>query len=223
MQNGFDINFAEADISHAVVCGENVLQYRLDYYQHDGVHFALFDPLATESVVNCLYYDTHIENTYIQGDFTVDGNLEISKRNGKLPPLTSKLYENGYPFFSGDLTLCGSYIYDGVGDCVLKLDGRFIAAEVTVNGVRTDFAMDFKKDITSLLKKGENRISVHLHSGLRNLLGPHHYAPVPEPIAVSPVTFTMRKAWNGGIAPNYTPVYQSVPFGVDTVQILKTI
>lgn len=220
-QNDFDVNFAEADISDAVKSGENVFLYSIDYYQHDGVHFALFDPLATESLRNCLYYDTHIENVYLKGDFTVNAENVIGERNA-LPPLSSNLAGNGYPFFKGELTLDGTYEYDGNGKREIVLDGRFIAAELRINGVRTDLAMDFKKDVTSLLIPGENYIQITLRSSLRNLFGPHHFAPDPEPIGVSPTTFTLRGTWNGGISPKYTPKYQSVPFGTDRIRMIRT-
>ena len=60
------MNFVEADIGALVKAGENVFVYSLDYFQHDGVHFALFDPLATESLRNCLYFDTAIEAVYLK-------------------------------------------------------------------------------------------------------------------------------------------------------------
>ena len=86
----------------------------MDYYQHDGVHFALFDPMATESVRNCLYYDTNVEQIYLCGDFVVDSNHVIRKREG-LPALSSDNYQNGYPFFKGSVTLEGNYFYEGKG------------------------------------------------------------------------------------------------------------
>ena len=216
----FDINFAEADLTEALVIGENELIYSIDYYQHDGVHFALFDPLATESLRNCLYYDTNLENVYLKGDFTVDAQRVIHRREG-VPPITSALYNHGYPFFKGSLILEGCYHYNGNGNRVLSLDkGRFLVANVTVNGGKTELTLDTKRDITSLLQTGENKIKIELKSSLRNLLGPHHLADNPDPISVSPIHFTMRGTWNGDIPPNYTPNYNSVPFGVDVIEMI---
>ena len=172
--NDFDINFTEADITDAVQEGENVFVYGVDYYQHDGVHFALFDPMATESVRNCLYYDTHIENVYVQGDFIVNQDHTIEKRT-QLPILSSDNYKNGYPFFMGAVTLEGEYEYDGKGTRTIALQGRFIVAQLIINGVKTDVTMDIKKDITSYLKTGKNDIRIILKSSLRNLFGPHHF------------------------------------------------
>ena len=218
--NAFEINFVEADITDALKIGENEIVYSLDYYQHDGVHFALFDPLATESLRNCLYYDTNLENIYIEGDFTVDDARVIHRRTS-LPELSSQNYKKGYPFFKGEITLKGSYFFDGHGERTLSLDkGRFLVAAISVNGVKSDITMDTKKDITSMLKKGDNEIEIVLKSSLRNLFGPHHWAENPEPMSVSPRHFTMRGSWNGGITERYTPVYNSVPFGVDAIEMI---
>ena len=218
--NAFEINFVEADINDALKIGENEIVYSLDYYQHDGVHFALFDPLATESLRNCLYYDTNLENIYIEGDFTVDDARVIHRRTS-LPELSSQNYKKGYPFFKGEITLKGSYFFDGHGERTLSLDkGRFLVAAISVNGVKTDITMDTKKDITPMLKKGDNEIEIVLKASLRNLFGPHHWAENPEPMSVSPRHFTMRGSWNGGITERYTPVYNSVPFGVDAIEMI---
>lgn len=216
----FDINFVTADLSDAVQCGENKLVVSLDYYQHDGVHFALFDPMATESLRNCLYYDTHIENAFVIGDFVLDAQHTVHRRTA-LPALSSQNHQNGYPFFAGKLTLCGSYAYNGIGKRTLSLEkGRFIQAELCINGKTVLLTMDSKRDVTSLLKTGDNQISIVLHASLRNLFGPHHWAPDPEPIGVSPLPFTLRGLWNGGMTPKYTPVYNTVPFGVDAVEMI---
>jgi hypothetical protein len=219
-ENAFDINFTEADISNAVKEGENVFVYGVDYYQHDGVHFALFDPMATESVRNCLYYDTHIENVYIKGDFVVNADHSIEKRTS-LPALSTENYKNGYPFFMGSVTMAGEYDYDGKGGRSLALNGRFIVAELIINGEKTDMTMDIRKDITKYLKTGNNKIEIVLKSSLRNLFGPHHFAPVAEPTGVSPICFTMRGTWGDGESSLYTHVYNSVPFGVEEIQMIS--
>ena len=218
-QSDFDIYFSEADLTDALVTGENVLEYSLDYFQHDGVHFALFDPLATESLRNCLYYDTHIESAFVKGNFTVSADHVLTPRT-ELPAMNSDMYKNGYPFFNGTLTLKGDVDYDGKGRRVLSLGGRFIAGEIVINGQSVNLSMDFKRDVTDLLKVGKNEITLLINSSLRNLFGPHHYAPIPEPMSVNPVRFTMRGTWKGGIAPDYTPVYNSVPFGIDSITLL---
>ncbi|MBQ8311301.1 MAG: glycoside hydrolase family 125 protein [Clostridia bacterium] len=213
----FDIQYVEADITDAVTVGENVFVYEVNYRQHDGVSFALFDPNATESLRNCLYYDTHIENIFIQGDFVLNDAHEICTRT-TLPNVFQPLCEQGYPFFKGTLTIKGFYSYDGHGARAIDLRGHFLTAEVTVNGKRTDLVLDSKKDITELLVIGKNEVEIVLRSSLRNLYGPFHRETDQD--WVNPVSFTFRGKWNGGMAAGYTHEYRCVPFGLDDMVML---
>ena len=219
-ESAFDFNFIEADASSAIKVGENTFVYEVDYYQHDGVQFALFDPLATESLRNCLYYDTHIENVYVKGDFTVESDLTLSKKTSQ-PPVNSALCENGYPFFKGALTLEGEYDYDGVGERYLALSGRFAMAQIYVNDQEVLMVTETEKAIGRYLTNGKNRIKIVLKSSLRNLFGPHHVNGNPEPMGVGPHLFTMRGSWQDGVSPHYTDEYHSVPFGVDQIEIIS--
>ena len=219
-KSDFDALFVEADISDKVRVGENEFIYEIDYYQHESVHFALFDPLATESLRNCLYYNTHIENAFIKGDFVLDENFSISKKIG-LPPVTKFLYEYGYPFFKGELSLEGEYDFDGAGERELWLDGRFAMAEAYVNGFRIEFTLSYRKHITQCLRKGKNSIKIKVFSSLRNLFGPHHFSVAKEPLGVGPFAFTMRGSWVDGQSKYYTPAYNSVPFGIENIFIVS--
>ena len=213
----FDVNFVEAEIGEYVREGENEFVYSFDFYQHEGVHFALFDPMATESLRNCLYYDTSIEPIYLKGKFTVGKDFSLERRKGLLPPVTDKLSGCGYPFFKGALTLAGEVHYGGSGRALLELEGRFMTAEVYANGKRTDMVLDVKKDISSILRSGGNEVKIVLRSGLRNLFGPHHYKPDPEPMSVSPYNFEFRGEWKDGKPKDYTDEYHFVPFGVKKI------
>lgn len=214
----FDINFVESEVK--VIKGENFFEYSFYYYQHEGVHFALFDPLATESLRNCLSYDTSIENIYLRGHFKVDANQVIIEENS-LPPLTSNLKDEGYPFFNGKLILKGKYDYNGKGRVIIDFIGRFNEAKVTINGKEKKLVMDSKGDITNLLSVGENNIEVTINSSLRNLFGPHHFKHQAEPLGVSPYLFNFRGSWGNGVSGDYTDKYNSVPFGVDKIEIIK--
>lgn len=221
-QSDFDLNFEVSDVTAHVTAGENVLEYCLDYYQHEGVGFALFHPLATESLRNCLYYDTHIENVYVRGDFALDATHVISPRGTYLPPVCASLNLHGFPFFMGRVTLEGEYFYDGKGKRELELIGRFVSARIETASGSESLCYDTKRDITHLLRRGSNHIRITLSSSLRNMMGPLHYAPVYEPTAVGPYCFTMRGSWKDGTSHHYTPEYQTVPFGVDRI-IVKSV
>ena len=217
-QSAFDINFAEAEIGDKLQIGENELVYSFDYYQHEGVHFTLFHPLATESLKNCLYYDTSLENAYIKGDFVVGEDMSLSMRAG-LPQMNSDLYKNGYPFFMGTLTLKGVIKGKRAKSTLLCLDGRFLVANVFINGTAVDFITDTQKDISAYLTQDENEVVIKVKSSLRNLFGPHHYAPDPDPMGVAPHNFTLRGSWKDGTSPLYTAKYNCVPFGIDTIRL----
>lgn len=217
----FDVNFYECDISDFIKIGENEIVYAIDFYQHEGVHFALFDPLATESLRNCLYYDTSIETTYLKGDFIVEKDFSLSIRS-KMPRVTDKLFEEGYPFFKGSVQ------YSGVIDkrenerVTLELKGRFMTAKIkTLHGEKL-FVLDTCGDITELLETGENKVEIILNSSLRNLFGPHHWKLDEEPMSVSPKHFEFKGCWLSGKNPeNYTDTYNSVSFGLKEIIIKR--
>ncbi len=223
VQNAFDAQYMESDIERFVKVGENELIYTFDFWQHDGVYFALFDPLATESLKNCLYYDTSIEDTYIKGDFVVNSDFSLSKRKD-LPRITSELYKQGYPFFKGELTLVGNIFYDGEETVVLDLQGRFLVANIIINGQRTNVVLDSKKDITHLLKKGNNPIQVVLKSSLRNLFGPRHFLYQNDAYGVSPYNFKFSNTWKDCESQSkfFTNEYVSVPFGLDKILKIRS-
>lgn len=222
-KNDFDFNYREADITEYIRQGENEFIYGIDYYQHDGVHFALFDPLATESVRNCLYYDTHIENVYIKGDFVVNDDLSISPRK-VLPTITTENYKNGYPFFMGNITLTGEYDYDGVGKRSILLTGKYQTVTLIINGKKADMTLSQTKDITRYLKIGKNAVTLVVYSSLHNLFGPHHYKNVEVSNSIVwPTMFTMRGEWSNGTPLSYTDKYMLVPFGLERVEIINEL
>ena len=80
------------------------------------------------------------------------------------------------------------------------------------------FTLDSKGDITDMLKNGENEVKIALRSSMRNLFGPHHFKPMPEPMGVGPQDFNFRGGWYGDKIPeDYTEQYNSVPFGATNI------
>jgi hypothetical protein len=215
-KSGFDVNFSKADITEFLQLGENTVEYELDWFEHDGVHFALFNPMATESLRNCLYYDCSIEPIYLKGNFTLSQANEIEKRYGL--PTASNITQQGYPFFVGDMTIDGLLDFDGCGACRLNLVGDFLTAIVYINGVKIPFALDSKKDVTKFLQKGKNDVRIVLKAGLRNLFGPHHSKEKPFYPGSDPNLFTYRTKWNDGKCAEYTDDYQCIPFGLRKVE-----
>lgn len=219
-KNDFDVNYAEADISFALQKGENVFEYSFEFYQHDGVYFALFDPLATESLRNCLYYDTSIESIYLKGEFCVNSDRSISEKR-KPSELTDKLFEQGYPFFKGEAVVKGKITKPQSGRVLLDLRGRFMTANVKIAGNSRLFAMSAVEDITDMLSSGENDVEIVIRSSMRNIFGPHHFRPVAEPFGVSPYNFEFRGCWKDGKANDYTDDYNFVPFGLSQIVLVN--
>lgn len=219
--NDMDVNFIEAAIGDMINIGENELVYSIDFWQHDGVHFALFDPLATESLKNCLYYDTSIEPVYLKGDFVVKADHSLSVRKA-LPPVTHTLHTLGYPFFRGTVTLEGSFIWDGKTRTALGVDGRFMVAELTINGKEDELTLATEKEITHLLKEGENQVKIVLRSSNRNLFGPYHFKAKDDMFGVSPFNFQFRGFWQDGkYPPLFTKEYNSVSFGAKEIYLAE--
>lgn len=213
----FDLLFQEGDF--CPLPGENHIVRKLYYTQADDLNFILYDPMATESLRNCLTYQTEIEPMYLRGDFTVDSNRCLRPAHGQVT--LKNIQDQGYPFFGGKMRFEGEADYRG-GRAFLRLTGRYMTADLQINGEQAGtFVLEERMEITPWLKPGKNRIAITLKSSLRNTFGPHHFKPDPEPMAVSPFNFTLLGTWKEGKSPYFTPEYQTVPFGLESV-VLET-
>ncbi len=239
--DGKDVTYSErfflercmktADITSLVTCGRNTLEYEIDYYQSDYVHHVLFDEGVSETLRNCLVYDTELAECYLFGDFAVRtereaftpekgglvyrGHFALASQKDSLA--VENITTEGYPFFSGEMALGFTHIHREGAPTTLRLRGRYGVCEVLVNG-ETAGTLLFEDDIdlSSLLRIGENRIELCMIASNRNLLGPLH-SPEVEPLAVGPKTFTCYPTWTADdTSPMYTPDrYCFVRFGLD--------
>ena len=226
-----DRDFALTDISHYCKTGENTVDITLDYYQRDYVYYVLYGS-ASESLRNCLIFDTDIECVYLMGDFALDMKREnftpdednaftyepengIALVNPKDSPNVENIVLDGYPFYAGKVTLSSKYTYKNGDPTVLRLTGRFATAHVSVNGKNAGkIILSSQLDLSDYLSDGENTITVTLINSYRNLLGPHHRG-VAEPLAVSPRTFSFEKMWKNGECADYRSRYAFVRYGID--------
>ena len=70
-------------------------------------------------------------------------------------------------------------------------------------------------------KKKGDIIEIEAVSGNRNLFGPHHFRPDPEPMGVGPYVFAFRGFWKDGKEPEaFTPEYNFVSFGVNKIELI---
>ncbi len=227
-ESWFDESFSAIDISKEVRCGKNEVIVEIDYYQRDYVYYVLYGGVS-ESLRNCLTFDTEIEAAYLIGDFAVttdaefvpdennsflyDGNFVITSQKDKV--YLPNLITDGYPFFSGHMKASFEYEYSSGAPTVLSLSGRFATCKVTVNGNDVGTMLfDHTFDLEKYLKNGKNEIVLDFTCAMRNAFGPHH-RPIAEPFAVSPVTFSFENEWNGRECANYLSRYAFVQFGVE--------
>ena len=225
-----DRSFLTKDITPLVREGHNEVVMEIDYFQRDYVYYVLYGGVS-ESLRNCLNFDTEIESAYLFGHFRVDTDTarwEAAENNAwcydgafTIAPQTDvidiqNIVKDGYPFFAGAIEAETTYDYTPGGAAELSVNGRYAVCEVTVNGVPAGQLM-FKRhlNIRRFLRQGENVIRLKLYNANRNLLGPHHYA-VPEPLAVGPTTFTLESQWQDEQCPSFRSRYAFVRFGIDT-------
>lgn len=214
----FDVCSLSYDIANYLKKGKNEIVMEIDYYQGENVYYALFGENVTESIKNCLAYDTDIEPIYLRGNFGVYGKL-FQKENdqrvfgsefylGEQKRRISSLINDGYPFFRGNITLCQNVDLSDTG-YALYIPERFHIVDVKVNGQNAGRMMfSAYLDISNLLKKGANQIEITLTVGNRNLLGPFH--TYREEQFVGPDTFERFGSWKNGESSHFMPEYSFV-------------
>lgn len=214
--SSYDVKFFESDIYKAIKVGRNEIIFTVNYFQNPNVKNTLFGENITESMVNCLTFDTEIEPIYVQGDFELDNNLRLVKKSNVSE--FSHLNNVGYPFFAGEVTLVAKIIIKE--GSTLSIKGRFMAAEIFVNGKNAGKVLfDDFCDVSKYLISGENKIQIVVKSSLRNMFGPHHVKNMVEPMYAGPFLFNFRNTWNEGKSGWFTPEYNLVKFGIDEILV----
>jgi len=224
----FDRNFASVNIAPHVKAGVNEVIVALNHYQRDYVYYVLYSGVS-ESLRNCLVFDTEIEAAYLVGDFALEtaGTFTDDVKNARLYEgdfvLTNQkcsvaigdVVKDGYPFFGGHMAVKFSYNYKAGDATILALTGRFATASVKVNGTAAGDMLFLRHvDLAEYLREGENEIEIDFAGAMRNLMGPHHRHD-PEPMGVGPGTFSFEKEWHGRECKGYLDRYAFVRFGVE--------
>ncbi len=223
----FDPSIATAEIANLTKIGKNEIVITINHHQSDYVYYVLYGGVS-ETLRNCLLFDVEIENVYLIGDFALrcdgtftdgvrasveyDGGFALTKQPDTVP--ARDIVRGGYPFYAGKIVTEFSYDYTPGAPTVLKLDGRFAAADIRVNGNDAG-SMLFSRtlDLTPVLKPGENRIEVTLCNSMRNAMGPHHRQD-PEPHDIWVQTLSFEKEWNGCHCEDYLDRYAFVRYGM---------
>lgn len=226
-----DKSFRMTDIGKQVKVGENYVEMTLKYWQSDYVYYVLFGGVS-ETLRNCLVFDTEIENVYLMGDFCLDMKVEdfkyeennacrydsekgmalVRQRESVNP---GNIVTDGYPFCCGEITFAAKISYKRGDPTILYLNGRYSTASVSVNGESAGNILFVKYlDLAEYLREGDNEISITLCNNYRNLLGPHHFS-IAEPLSVSPKHFSFENQWNDGVCEKFDKGYSFVRFGID--------
>ena len=223
-----DRSFLTADIAPYVKPGRNELCFTFGYYQREYVYEVLYGG-GSESLRNCLSFDTEVEAVYIYGDFAVaslplvpDVKNSLCCEGGfRLVPQKSSIdlrdiTSDGYPFFAGTIAAKTTVSYKPGGATLLELPGRYAVCEVYVNGAFAGRLMFSRSiELAEYLREGDNELILRLTNSNRNLLGTHHCAD-PEPYGVGPVSFSFERMWKDGRCDAFRERYAFVRFGIDS-------
>jgi len=206
-----DRAFHKVDIKDYVKNGLNEIVMEREFRQSPKVYEVLFGKDVLETERNKLTYDVELESIYITGDFCVmsksgftygerkalftDGPFVIVEKPVKVTE--GDLTKQGFCFFAESIMLGQKLpIKRRQGQkVVLKLRKPITPmSKVYINGkqVKTLMWAPYTLDITDFVTDGENRVSIELFTGNRNLLGPHHNID-GESYYVRPLSFTDKK------------------------------
>lgn len=212
-----DKSFKKIDISGLLHVGENVISFDCDFVQSDKVYENLERATHFETEKNKLSYDTEIESIYLLGDFSVRtdgdwsdcGKTDPIGKNGvryhggfviaepKKTVTPKHLEKQGYPFFCGEMELCGKIDIIGKNP-VLKLEKRGInAVRIEIGGIEKTLLWSDLLPLSDFGVSGETEIKLTLINNLRNLLGPHHLQSGESGEAAPSSFFKEACIWKG--------------------------
>lgn len=197
--------------------GKNTYVVETDWYENDYVYYALFGKNVTESLRNCVKYDSELQPIYIEGDFGVYPTNGYQSHHderyivgndfyiGKQPVRATDFVIEGFPFLSGEVTLKQS-VFLSETNCILHIPGEYQMADVKINGNYAGRLFYEKElDISEVAREGENQIEVRFWISCRNKFGPLHYNG--QEGWISPWTFELYHSWNDDQSPHYLEDY----------------
>ncbi len=215
-----------ADITALIQKGINTYTVRKNWHQGEDVYYALFGENVTESLKNCLVYDSELESIYVSGQFGVysDNGFRDDPADprytfgndfyiGAVPTEITEPVYDGMPFFNGVMKISET-IRLSSADTVLRFNGTQLAVGVKVNGKPVgEILFGNKIDISDYAVIGENDLEIEFVISNRNLLGPHHYNGTQAREFVGPFTFELPDSWNNGVSPLYQDRYEFLKLG----------
>ena len=222
-----DRRFVLYNIGNQVKLGSNTIELCFQYYQNEDIYNIYFGN-GTESLRNCMSFDTEISPIYLVGDFEIQsdatdfweednalchkGDFSLTWQRNTVQ--ADNMTISGYPFFYGKIKLKKTFIASKQTKAI-KLQGRFSVCEVWINGSFVGVSMfERQLNISKHIREGENELVLVLYSSTRNLIGPFHHEE-GESLSVFPTKFTFENCWHNGNCKEFLHRYAFVPFGVE--------
>ncbi len=223
--NNKDIHYY--DITSFVKKGLNTYTSEVSWYEDEMVHYALFGENVSESLRNCIVYDTELQPIELVGKFGVYSKNEYQQDEdicyvsgeqfyiGALPTVMQmEPTTEGFPFLAGELILKQTVHLD-TPDTLLQIVGEYMMAYVKVNGKEVGkLLFDTEIDISSAAVAGENEIEIRFLLSNRNLMGPHHLTG-PKGGSVGPDCFQLFGSWVGKESDRYHAEFDFKKFYAD--------
>ena len=210
-----DKSFRKLSLHNMLKKGTNIITTEIDFAPDKKIYEDIEKGFVFETEKNKLTFETEFEALYLIGDFSVNtygkfetldknavryyGGFEIDKAKKKIS--LSNIEQQGFPFFSGRITVCKEYYLDDT-DYILSFNKKGInCINVKVNGTDLGNIMWGKMecDISKALKLGNNTIEMTLTNNLRNMLGPHHLPEGESYWTCPPQFYRRRNVWNHNI------------------------
>lgn len=212
------------NITSLVKKGTNIYTTQVNWYEDEMVHYALFGENVSESLKNCIVYDTELQPIELVGKFGVYAESEyhpdedkryIHGENFYIGALPTSIKEEpvmeGFPFLAGELILKQKVLFETT-DIFLELPGEYQMAYVKVNGAEAGkLLFDTGINISNFAQVGENDIEVRFILSNRNLLGPHHLVGAKERY-VAPNCFQLFGEWKEKESDQYHSYYDIKKF-----------
>lgn len=211
------------DITAYTRRGNNTFVKMVNWYQNDMVYFALFGENVTESLRNCIVYDTELEpieligrfGVYPENGYTQDEDVRYIRGEdfyiGKVPKRVSEPSMEGFSFLSGEMVLSQNITLDNSA-VLLQVAGDYQIAQVRVNGKYVG-KLFFQKelDISHVARQGINEVEVRFVLSNRNRMGPHHRVG-DKNAHVTPMVYQMFGEWKENKCESYHDDYDIKKF-----------
>ena len=222
-----DKSFKKLDISKYIQIGENIISFDCDFVQSEEFYENRRKSFIFESEKNKLVYDMEIEAIYLLGDFSLktdgkweqldknavrySGSFEISEPKDKIN--IKNIEQQGYPFFSGEMSLVGEIDIEGKNP-VLELDLKGInAVRVKIGNKEKVMLTDNRLSLADFGVSGKTKCEITLINNLRNILGPHHLKE-GESYFVGPRSFFKEKCVWSANAESWIDDYCFLEMGI---------